>query len=362
MAGRARINSESIYGVSDCLMLIEVIRDNIERGTYPLDKRLPSERKLAAELHAPQSQVRKALQTLVTEGYLECFRNNGYFIKKNHPRSGTLYQVALCVDQASLASISGEDFYTGSLFNKAVAYDINLAVFTIPPEISERDNFFSDLIRRSMEGVICFPHLIENLTPGLLEFKKRSIPFIFWDYSPFHGVFPYVGVDHYQSCFDAAGILARHGGDVTYIGFAEKEQNERKRDGFMDGARLFGLKTAEPVFIPYAARTDQDFLYNQLNRLPAGKTYFTSTRTLTQILVGSMMDKGHAPGRDYRLLGTDTLSVTRGSASRLDCLTRDSDAITRALLSMVRDMIKKPSPIACDYRVSMKYVPGQSLA
>lgn len=339
--------------------MIELIKDNIERDVYPPGKRLPSERKLATEFNVPQSQIRKALQTLVDEGYLECFRNNGYFVKKNHPTSKKLHRVAFCIEQNST---SREDFYTGLLFNQAVTYDINLLVFTVPPDAKSQNALFQDLLERDVEGIICFPHLIENMLPALLEIRKRGLPFIFWDYSPFNGIFPYVGVNHYQSCFNAARILAGYSEAVSYIGFTGKEQNKQKYEGFMAGCRVFGVKTAEPVFIPYARHAEPDFVYGELNALQAGKMYFASTRLLTRLLVGSMMDKNFMPGRDYRLLGTDMLNMMEGSSFFLDSMMRDSKTLIVSLLNMMRDMIKKSSPVECDYRIEMKYISGKSLA
>lgn len=59
--------------------MLEILQEKIEQGHYPAGKRLPSERKLAAEFHVPQSQIHKKLQQLVESGLLECFRGNGYF-------------------------------------------------------------------------------------------------------------------------------------------------------------------------------------------------------------------------------------------------------------------------------------------
>ena len=48
--------------------MLEVLQDRIEQGFYPLGKRLPSERKLAAEFQVPQSQVHRKLRQLVDSG------------------------------------------------------------------------------------------------------------------------------------------------------------------------------------------------------------------------------------------------------------------------------------------------------
>ena len=54
--------------------MLEILQERIEQGSYPVGRRLPSERKLAAEFQVPQSQIHKKLQQLVESGLLECFR------------------------------------------------------------------------------------------------------------------------------------------------------------------------------------------------------------------------------------------------------------------------------------------------
>jgi len=340
--------------------MLELIKDNINRGIYPLDYRLPSERKLAAEFGVPQSQVRKALKTLVDEGYLECLRNNGYFVKKNRPTSQQLLQVAFCLEDES-RQLSGENFYTGMLFNHAMSYNINLLAFQLPKSSKAQNSFFLDLIERNIQGVICFPHLVEQFFPALLELKKRSIPLIFWDYSPFHSIFPSVGVDHYQSCFRAAGILSELKEPATYIGFKEKAQNELKYMGFTGGCDAFNVTADKPILLDYGLHFQQAQVVDQLRSCDPGKNYFTSTRLLTQSLIGSMLDRGYMPGRDYRLLGTDTLKMMEGSTFQVDCMMRDRESIMHNLLTLMRDMLNMSANSSYDYRIVMKYIPGQTL-
>ena len=41
--------------------MLEILQERIEQGSYPVGRRLPSERKLAGEFLAAQSQVHKKL-------------------------------------------------------------------------------------------------------------------------------------------------------------------------------------------------------------------------------------------------------------------------------------------------------------
>ena len=340
--------------------MIELIRDNIECGVYPLGQRLPSERKLAAEFNVPQSQIRKALRTLVDEAYLECYRNNGYFIRKQHPKSNKLYRIAFCMESNLCESLK-ENFYTGLLFSYANAYNLNMIVYELPKEVEKQNKLFLELLESDIDGILCFPHAIETPFSALWEIKKRGLPLIFWDYSPFHGIFPSIGVDHFQSCFSAAQILAEYKHPVKYIGFEDKEQNVLKYNGFKAGCEAFGVSMDSPVLIPYSKLLSHEYLRKHLEEISERMLIFASTRLLTELVVGLMMDRGFMPGRDYQLLGTDMVKVMEGSVLQLDCMMRNREAIIKTLLSKMKNAVEKKQPVCCDYRIEMKYLTGKTL-
>lgn len=338
--------------------MLEVIRDQIERGIYPPGRRLPSERKLAREFGVPQSRVRKALQALVGEGYLESLRGNGYFLRGRSPGGRKLHKVAFCIENPGAGD---GDFYSELLFQKAAEFDLELKVALLPDSPAERNSMLLGQLDSGVDGIICFPHFFENLLPALLEIKKRALPFIFWDYSPFRGVFPAVGVDHFQSCFEAARVLAELKRPVVYIGFEGMEQNRLKYEGFLAGCRTFGIAMEPPVMIPYSEVLTSRPLRPYLENIEPGKLFFASTRLLSETLVGTMMDRGFLPVRDYSLLATDKLTIMEGCSLQLDCMMRDREGIVKVLLGSMRDAILKRQPLYYDYRLPMRYLPGRSL-
>ena len=155
--------------------------------------------------------------------------------------------------------------------------------------------------------------------------------------------------------------MAKVGLPVTYIGFDVKEQNRLKFEGFKAGCEAFGVEADPPVLIPYAERFSPEALRERLGEEAGDKLFFTSTRLLTEALVGLMMDRGLMPGRDYRLLGTDMVKLLEGSSLLIDCMMRDRRTVAEALLGMMRDAVAKPQAVACDVRVAMRHLPGKTL-
>lgn len=70
--------------------IAQSIREDIENGTYGLGDMLPSEPRLAASHKASIGTVKKALQVLVSEGFVYRMQGKGTFVGGNFIRSTTL--------------------------------------------------------------------------------------------------------------------------------------------------------------------------------------------------------------------------------------------------------------------------------
>lgn len=340
--------------------MLEILQEKIEQGFYPVGIRLPSERKLAAEFDVPQSQIHKKLQQLVENGLLECFRGNGYFVRQGKPAAGKLNKIALCWEQKN-PDYAFEDFYVGLLFNLAPEYAQNITIFNIPEEPSLQNELILQLIHDGFEGIFCYPHFVRELLPAFIELKIQGIPLIFWDYSPLPGIFPAVGIDHFQSCMLAAQILAGQNMPVTYLGFQESEQNRLKYLGFHSGCRQFDVTIEKEILLPYsiAFQSEESSIENEL---APGKLYFTSTRLLSSRLIGSMFDRGYLPGKDYRILTVDQVKFMEGSSLQLDSMMRDHTQMMRRLLGEMQHAIRSRNCACNDWRNPMRYISGSSLA
>ena len=340
--------------------MLEILQERIEQGHYPAGKRLPSERKLAAEFQVPQSQIHKKLQQLVECGLLECFRGNGYFVRQGKPAAEKLYKIALCWEQSDTGS-AAEDFYVGLLFNLAPEYAQNITIFNMPEEPSKQNELILQLIHEGFEGIFCYPHFVQELLPAFIELKIQRIPLIFWDYSPLPGIFPAVGIDHFQSCMLAAEILAGQNMPVTYLGFQESEQNRLKCLGFHSGCRQFNVTVEKDILVPYSKAFGTKEIGFE-NELAPGKLYFASTRLLSSRVIGTMFDRGCLPGKDYWILTVDRVKFMEGSSLQLDSMMRDHTQMMRKLLEEMQLAIQSGTSSCNDWRNPMRYIAGSSLA
>lgn len=218
-----------------------------------------------------------------------------------------------------------------------------------------------ELIHEGFEGIFCYPHFVRELLPAFIELKIQRIPLIFWDYSPLPGIFPAVGIDHFQSCMLAAEVLAGQHMPVTYLGFEESEQNRLKYLGFHAGCRQFQVTVEKEILLPYRkAFGEKEIGFEQ--ELAPGKLYFASTRLLSSRVIGTMFDRGCLPGKDYRILTVDRVKFMEGSSLQLDSMMRDHTQMMRKLLGEMQHAIRSRSCVCNDWRNPMRYIPGASLA
>ena len=338
----------------------DLIKEAIEKGVYSADKRLPSERALAAEYNAPQSQARKALQELVDDGYLDCRKNSGYFVRRRLPPRRRLHKVLLCQGSALYEDLK-ENYFTGIMFQRAAEYNLNIIARDCRPGLDAQNDLLMEAAEDGMEGILLFPQIIDKAPAALWEIRKRGITVIFWDYSPFPGVFPSVGIDHFQSCFKAAEVLSKLKEPARFIGYEGNIQSSLKREGFLAGCAAYGVKESEPFFTPYSSSAAIDQVKDRISSLREGELVFASTRLMTEAVVGLMADRGFFPGRHYKLLGTDKLKLTEGSSAQINCMSRDREKIARMLLSALQEMIERPQGIISETKISMNYLPGDTL-
>ncbi|MBR0458336.1 MAG: GntR family transcriptional regulator [Victivallales bacterium] len=337
--------------------MLELLTDRIESGYYGEGKRLPSERKLAQEYEVPQSRVHRVLQELVVAGRLECRRNDGYYPKLLRKRQFRGRRVAICID--SDWKHEPKDFYVSSMFQLAPAFGIDISVVILPRTKAERDVFLLHQVSDGVEGLILYPHFVED-SDVLPLFRAQGIPVFFWDFSPLPGICPGIGIDHFASGLLAAKVLARRNLPVCYIGLEGATQNRLKAQGFHAGCQRYGVTIQQETFLDYKTFIDGKTVYLP-DDLPEHGLFYTATRHTTSLLIGRMLDRGLFPGRDYFLLATDRLHFADGSAIQLDAILRDASQMSRSLLEAMRNALDTGELPCNDLRAPMQYVPGNTL-
>jgi GntR family transcriptional regulator len=65
--------------------LAAILREGIERGTYPPGRKIPSETTLMQEHGVARETVRKAVRILADEGLVEPVQGRGVFVTEERP-------------------------------------------------------------------------------------------------------------------------------------------------------------------------------------------------------------------------------------------------------------------------------------
>lgn len=72
-----RDNPQKLY-----LQLYEILKDSIERGDWPVDAQIPTEKELCEEHNVSKATVRLAISELVRQGYIRRQQGKGTFVCK----------------------------------------------------------------------------------------------------------------------------------------------------------------------------------------------------------------------------------------------------------------------------------------
>ena len=176
MKGRGQIKMNPKY--ED---LLNIIKDKIQNGTYPLDSRLPTEMELSAYYHLSRQTVRKALSLLVKAG----------LISKKQGSGSVVVSTGVKQDQRCIAIIAS---HTSDYIYPVVLQDIqtvllqnnfSFEVFTTYNKISLERDALQTILNNSFAGVLAEGVKTALPNPNLALYKrlkKKNTPIVF-----FHG-------------------------------------------------------------------------------------------------------------------------------------------------------------------------------
>lgn len=94
---------------SKYLTIYQNLVRNIEKGIYPVGSKLPSEINLVEEYHASRDTIRKSLQKLEHDGYINKVKGKGSFVLQ---KSKINFPVSELVSFSELSSMAGNNVKT----------------------------------------------------------------------------------------------------------------------------------------------------------------------------------------------------------------------------------------------------------
>jgi len=161
-----KLDKEKLY-----IQLTNILQSNIRSGVWRTGQQIPTEEDLCKSYGVSKITVRRAIDNLVFDGYLEKLQGKGTFVRKGPPRSGIAMKTTL-VEGVFLPG----DIENVKVVEKKVLHQVDDEVARRMGPVVDRDVFYLCRLK-SFEGV---PVLVNEIyiplrvCPGLTEWDPEG--------------------------------------------------------------------------------------------------------------------------------------------------------------------------------------------
>lgn len=192
-------------------ILYHYLKNEIIKGSFHYGDRIPSESDLAVKFTLSRFTVRRAIEILTNEGFLEKRHGSGTYVKAMNPhqnRSGVIGIITTYLDDYIFPSII-RGIETVLTQHK---YTLNLAI--TENKVEKENACLRAMLNQNVEGLIIegTKSALVNPNIGLLEiFRSRNIPVVFIDSNYIDYDSSYVLMDDEKSGKMVAEYLINHG-------------------------------------------------------------------------------------------------------------------------------------------------------
>lgn len=191
------------------------IKDAILSSQYVEGDRLPTESQLQTTYGVSRITVKKAMEMLSEDGFIERYPGKGTFVlrcaKKSVPaqkppcESGV--QNAIAVVMSSFGPFFGQGFLAG-VADEANRQGLNLLAGLCYSTLEEEAQIIQRQISCGAKGVIIMPiHSESGINAGVIKAAMEGYPIVMADRYLEGFQLPYVGTDHAQAAFHATQYL-----------------------------------------------------------------------------------------------------------------------------------------------------------
>lgn len=198
-------------------LIKDYICENVRKGIYTADQKIPSENELCKMYSTSRITVRKAIDELVLIGMLYRVQGVGTFVSAEKPEPIPLKKVLIIA--------SNNDIFLGSQMTfqmlsgiESILYKKNVTlIFMQEPQNGtpkEHEDFLKRIESEKLNGIIYFFYAESELVHGLSDLK---IPIVFVDTAPAEPLGDVVVGEDYQSAYDVVELMLSEG--IKKIGF-----------------------------------------------------------------------------------------------------------------------------------------------
>lgn len=187
----------------------EDIKKKIEEGILKEGNRIPSFVDLSKKYRVSIITIRKAIEKLIDEGYLETKGIKGTYVKIK--RNNT--KIVATIFQTNIKNPFIGEIYSG--MSKTLSVDgFHILFFNTEGKEEKELKYLKELLEREIDGIIISPVFSQLDSPSvylLKEFKRKKVPVVFVDIKIEGLNFDYVETNNFYAGYSATKYLIEKG-------------------------------------------------------------------------------------------------------------------------------------------------------
>ncbi len=230
---------------SKYIALYETLLQEIVNGAMPVGTKMPSESLLIKMYGYSRQTVRKSLDKLATEGYIETIQGSGSFVKNTSkitvPKSGeSVVLMALSFDHHYFP------LYIKGIEDTLKGFGISLIIKSSNYHPDEEEAGLLEAMASNVRGILLFPAYSASLYHNLYLYRQiqnKGIPIITLGNPICMEDIPFVGVDDYAGG-DLVGkhLLQMGHTKIVCIMNANEVAGRLRYAGFVSALKSAGIK------------------------------------------------------------------------------------------------------------------------
>lgn len=264
------------------LKALEKLKKEIINGKYPFKSKLPSEKNLAEKLNISRTTLRKVLETLKEEGFIESLKGSGWFVCNKN----ILRYIPIIIS-------SDDSNYRKNEILKGIQDYLTKIGFSPLLTFSELDSqkeveLILKLVNDGYKNIIIYPLSSESNVSFYQEIMRKDINLIFIDTLPHKITCDYVTSCNFLGGYEATKKLIKSGHKkIAFCSFLSPEVANtvsERYSGYLSALEQHNLTVYDEEIFIRKNLSHNEFVENIISNITATAIFASSDQLAVMLL------------------------------------------------------------------------------
>lgn len=329
-------------------VVYEELKNEISNGRLALGERMPSELQLMEQYGYSRQTVRKALEELANDGFIQKVRGSGSFVRRSAAEVGNYSKTVMFI------ALFAEHYYFSQYIGgvekvlKEKGYVLNVRISNNNPE--EEANCLTDAMEKGYAGILLIPAQSGYMYSNLYMYRKIKelmIPCItlggWLAYSGLHCV----AVDDFEGGKKAVEYLINKGHrEIACIMNNADYSGCMRYAGYLAALKEAGIKEDKNKVMWYQYETSGSFLENEealIAGVSSATAVFCFNDELALGVIGILQKSGIDVPGDVSVIGYDDSYMCMFGPMKLTSVKQNPQEIGEKAAENLLQLIANPA-------------------